>query len=88
MCRLLGLSLLLCAGAAQAAPWHGGGRPVASHFDLSRLFSDRIAFNTAPRAASLTGRWTFHEIEAPPGPPHDPPTVRLRGKHVKVRIPL
>jgi hypothetical protein len=84
---LLGLSLLLCAGAAQAAPWDGGGRPIASHFDLSRL-TEKVAFDAAPRASALTSRWTFHEIEAPPGPPHDPPMVRLRGKHVKLRIPL
>jgi hypothetical protein len=82
------LSLLLCAGAAQAAPWEGGGWPIASHFDLSRSLTDRIAFGAPPQLLSAAGRWTLHELEVPPGPPHDPPLVRLRGKHVKVRIPL
>ena len=88
MYRWFGLSLLLVAGAAQAAPSDSSGRPVASHFDLTRSLTERIAFNTPSRTSNLAERWSLHDIEVPPGPPRDPPMVRVRGKHVKVRIPL
>lgn len=87
MRRWIGLAMLLSAGAAHAAAWEGRGRPIASHFDLS----DAIvapAFDVAPRLFPPANRWALHHIETPPGPPRDPPRFRVRGQHVKFRIPL
>jgi hypothetical protein len=57
--------------------------PLASRFDLARLIvqpalaqSDRVA----------TSRWLIADIVPPPGPPRDPPLLRIRGKKVKMRL--
>ncbi len=81
----LGLSLLLCAGTAHSQPPVAPVAPLASHFDLARYLPHPM-FMVFPQHAA--GRWIWREIEAPPGPPQDPPRVRIHGKQVRVRIPI
>ena len=81
----LGLSLLLCAGTAHSQPPVEATTPLASHFDLGRYLPHSTSMIFSHRD---TGRWIWQEIEAPPGPPRDPPRVRIHGKQVRVRIPI
>lgn len=82
---VLGLSLLLCTGTAHGQPPVGATAPLASHFDLGR-YDILATLMTLPHHA--VSRWTWHEIDAPPGPPRDPPHVRIHGKQLRVRIPI
>ena len=81
----LGLSLLLCAGAAHGQPPVRSAAPLASHFDLARYLPHPMSISLPHR---VDGRWIWHEIPAPPGPPHDPPRLRIHGKQVRLRIPI
>jgi len=81
----LGLSLLLCAGTAHSQSPVGSIMPLASRFDLARYLPHPTSM-IFPHSAA--GRWTWHEIETPPGPPQDPPWVRIHGKQVRLRIPI
>ncbi len=81
----LGLSLLLCAGAAHSQPPVESIAPLASHFDLARYLPHPTSMISPHDTAD---RWTWHEIEAPPGPPQKSPRVRIHGKQVRVRIPI
>ncbi len=88
--RWLGLLLLpLCATAAQTAPVTGLGRPFASHFDLTSFTLHPASINTSFQSdGDDDDRWLVHDLDPPPGPPADPPKIRIRGQHLKVRIPL
>jgi len=57
--------------------------PLASRFDLTRFLLHPVAEQDDHIAAS---RWLTADIAPPPGPPRDPPPVRIRGKKVKFRM--
>ena len=75
--------LLGSAGAARAAPVGHVPVPIASHFDLTRFMVQPVAEQTDRIDDS---RWLTADIAPPPGPPRDPPMVRIRGKKVKFRM--
>ena len=68
------------SGAAHAAP---ASVPIASRFDLTRFMVHPVAERADRIAAS---RWLTADIAQPPGPPHDAPLLRIRGKKVKFRM--
>lgn len=57
--------------------------PLASGFDLTSFVVQSQARPSDHIAAS---RWLIDDIAPPPGPPHDPPLVKIRGKKVKFRM--
>jgi len=59
--------------------------PLASRFDLTRFLLHPVAEQDDHVIAS---RWLAADITPPPGPPHDPPLVRIHGKKVKFRMPF
>ena len=77
------LSLLCIAGAAHAAP--APRLPLASGFDLISLVS-QLSFASLSPALDGADRWMAVDVAPPPGPPHDPPKLRIRGKKVKFRL--
>ena len=77
------LPSFLWAGAATAIPGTPAHLPLASRFDLTR-FAVRPALAQGHHAA--TTRWLTAHIVPPPGPPHDPAMVKIRGKTVKFRM--
>jgi hypothetical protein len=84
MRRWLAITLLCGSGAAHAATPTGAVRmPIASRFDLSRFMMQPVAEQSGTADDS---RWLAAEIAPPPGPPHDAPLVRIRGKKVKFRM--
>jgi hypothetical protein len=81
----LALIVLVPAGAAaQAAPGGGAQLALAGQFDLG----DTIAGAALTEAPKPDGddRWLPADLAPPPGPPHDPPLFRWRGKKVKMRL--
>jgi hypothetical protein len=79
------ISLLAMPGAAQAAPVPPLRMPLASHFDLSSL-AVRRHFDAISSDMHADARWMVAQLDPPPGPPQDPPKVRIRGKKVKMRL--
>lgn len=77
------IALLGSAGAAHAAPVGHAPMPIASRFDLTRFMVQPVAEQTDRIS---TSRWLTADIMPPPGPPRDPPMVRIRGKKVKFRM--
>jgi hypothetical protein len=83
MRRWLITLLLLSPGAAHAASAGVDAMPIASRFDLTRSLLHPVA---ELDDHALTPRWLAADIALPPGPPHDPPLVRIHGKKVKFRM--
>jgi hypothetical protein len=83
MRRWLAIALLVSPGIAHAAPAGLSPMPLASRFDLTRFVSQPIAGQGGHVAVS---RWLIADVTPPPGPPHDPPLVRIHGKKVKFRM--
>lgn len=71
------------SGAAHAESAVRSAMPIASRFDLNRFMAQPVA----ERIDRVTGsRWLIADIAPPPGPPHDAPLLRIRGKKVKFRM--
>ncbi|MBA2936135.1 hypothetical protein HZF05_18795 [Sphingomonas sp. CGMCC 1.13654] len=69
--------------AANAAPADFGRVPFASSFDLASFIIRPTSKQVRHQGVS---RWLTEDIEPPPGPPRDPPIVKIRGKKVKFRM--
>jgi hypothetical protein len=84
MRRWLVIALLASSGAAaHAAPAGHVRMPLASGFDLTSFV---VRSPADPNGHIAASRWLTADIARPPGPPHDPPLVKIRGKKVKFRM--
>jgi hypothetical protein len=92
--RLAFASVLMIAGATTVATpsiaddpvQHG--LPLASRFDLAEASMRPAYARSIVARDELSDQFALPELSAPPMPPHQPAKLRIRGKKLKLRLPL
>lgn len=81
-----GATLLATQGLAiDAAP---PGLPLASRFDLAETAVRPAYTHAITTRDELSDQFALPELSTPPMPPHQPAKLRIRGKKLKLRLPL
>lgn len=77
------------AGPAIAAEGPSpGGLPLASRFDLAETSMRPSYMRGMVGRDELSDQFGLPELSSPPMPPHQPAKLRIRGKKLKLRLPL
>jgi hypothetical protein len=84
-CPLLIAGATMIAADADADP---SALPLASRFDLAAISLHSAFATAAPDRDDLSDHFALPELDAPPMPARAPAKLRIRGKKLKLRLPL